>query len=166
MSGKTREEETLVPAVRPVRFASIVAVIVLLDRAVKYQVHQALPVEGSAFYCIENVLHLTRVNNTGAAFGLLRDRTAPLALISAAGILFFLYYWHRRMNERPSRRVDIGSALVIAGTIGNLYDRVRYGYVLDYIDLRVWPVFNLADAAITIGIALLVMSLIGFPRRA
>ena len=97
-----------------------------------------------------NVFHLTRVNNTGAAFGLWRGAPAGLAVFSAVSVVLILGYL-----GRPGARVSQAAswALVAGGALGNLYDRVRFGYVVDFLDLRVWPVFNFADACITLGVA-------------
>ena len=94
------------------------------------------------------VLHLTRVNNTGAAFGLWRGAPVALAVFSAVSFILILLYLARR-TQTPQAAAW---ALVAGGALGNLYDRVRFGYVVDFLDLRVWPVFNFADACITLGV--------------
>ena len=103
---------------------------------------------------LSGVLHVTRVNNTGAAFGLWRDSPQVLVTLSAVSVLVMLgcglFVTFRNRTIAPTL---YGWMLVIAGASGNLYDRIRFGYVIDFIDLRVWPVFNVADSAICLGVA-------------
>ena len=100
------------------------------------------------------VLHLTYVQNTGAAFGLLRGAHMLFIVCS----LLVIGWIVRELRLRPSMegRLLWGCALILGGATGNLIDRVRLGYVVDFIDLRVWPVFNVGDSAITIGVGLLI----------
>lgn len=94
--------------------------------------------------------HLTLVRNTGAAFGLFRDQTIIFILISAAAIIFIGFYL---IKKKTSYYLPL--ALILGGAVGNLIDRLRFGYVVDFIDLRFWPVFNVADSCITIGAVIL-----------
>ena len=102
------------------------------------------------------MLCLTYVQNTGAAFGLLRGWAV---LFVAASVAIML--WIARQLLRPSAHWPVsvlwGYGLVLGGAAGNLLDRLRLGYVVDFFDLRVWPVFNVGDSAITVGIALLML---------
>lgn len=102
---------------------------------------------------IAGVFSITRVNNTGAAFGILKHSQNILIFISAVFILVILGVWAKN-RPRAFSRTSCGWALVLAGAASNLYDRVRYGYVIDFLDFKVWPVFNLADTAICVGIFL------------
>ena len=108
--------------------------------------------EGGGVEIIPGILHLTRVNNTGAAFGLWKNASLFLAVVSALSVIFIVIYMRKLLAETPVRSVVYGWAWVAGGAVGNLYDRVRFGYVIDYIDLRVWPVFNIADSAICLGV--------------
>ncbi len=114
-----------------------------------------------------SVFHLTRVNNTGAAFGLWKDFPLALAAFSAVSVVAILLYLAGFFGPRlpAGRQIShaVAWALVAGGALGNLYDRVRFGYVIDYLDLRVWPVFNFADACISIGVAWIVFSYIKKP---
>ena len=109
---------------------------------------------------VGSVLDLRYVENHDAAFNLLERLdlapTAPvlaaLALCVLAGALVF--WWHRR--RRPLRE-HLPLALVVAGAVGNLADRVRLGYVVDFIHVHHWPVFNVADIAVGVGVGLLVV---------
>lgn len=94
--------------------------------------------------------HLTLVRNTGAAFGLFRDQTIIFILISAAAIIFITFYLVKKQV-----RYYLPMALILGGAVGNLIDRLRFGHVIDFIDLHFWPVFNVADSCITIGAVIL-----------
>jgi signal peptidase II len=134
-------------------FWLIAAVVFVLDQASKYWVVATLhPTQTVPL--IPGVLHLTRTHNTGIAFGLLDGRgwlTIPLSVIVMGGIVVYL----RRANPSPFVQVMLG--LLFGGAAGNLLDRLRYGYVVDMFDLLVWPVFNVADIAITVALVGLVL---------
>ncbi|MBI3321491.1 MAG: signal peptidase II [Candidatus Omnitrophica bacterium] len=108
---------------------------------------------GESLPVIPGLLHLTYVQNTGAAFGLLKGQQTLFIVLSLAVVAWILYEFVRRPLTTSS--IVWGCALILGGALGNLVDRLRLGYVVDFIDLRVWPVFNVGDSAITIGVALL-----------
>ena len=102
------------------------------------------------------MLYLTYVQNTGAAFGLFRGWAVLFVAASVAIIVWIACQLLRPMAPWPVS-VLWGYGLVLGGAAGNLLDRVRLGHVVDFLDLRVWPVFNVGDSAITIGVALLIL---------
>ncbi len=112
-------------------------------------------------------LQIVRSGNTGAAFGMFQDYSFVLTVVALFAVffilLFALFFWHRFtiFNNRLGRTA---LGLVLGGTVGNLIDRLRFGYVTDFIDFRVWPSFNVADASITVGVILFVYSLIFLSR--
>ena len=116
---------------------------------------------GHSFPLVPSILHLTYVQNTGAAFGLFPGYPrvfVMLAVVVAGWIIVEL------TRTRPRAwPVETGLLVILGGALGNLIDRLRFGYVVDFIDLRVWPVFNLADSAVTIGVGLLLWH--AFRRR-
>lgn len=130
----------------------LVSVIVLLDQLSKYfvsaslELHESIPV-------ISGIFHITLVHNRGAAFGLLKNQTYLFVLtaLTAIPLLIVQVRRHTRVSA-----YTVGLSLILAGAIGNLIDRLRFGYVLDFLDFRIWPVFNIADSAITIGACLAV----------
>jgi signal peptidase II len=93
--------------------------------------------------------HLLSVEDTGAAFGIGRSRNGFFVGLTLAllGMLFFM----RRRWPREDRWLEGGFLLVVGGALGNLYDRLAYGFVVDFLDFRVWPVFNVADSCVTVG---------------
>jgi len=113
---------------------------------------------GESLPIIHNIFHLTYVQNTGAAFGLLRGARFFLIGISiAVFIAIIIYVWNRR-PDNPWIQLALGS--ILGGSLSNLLDRLLRGYVIDYFDFRVWPVFNVADAMINIGVAAIVIHLL------
>ena len=94
--------------------------------------------------------YLTLVQNTGTAFGLFQDNNRALLMLSYIVLVAFIY-GARGLWERGGGWAFWGVALIMGGAIGNILDRHLYGHVIDFLDFRVWPVFNLADSAITTG---------------
>ncbi len=141
-------------------FWLVAGVVFILDQASKYWVVATLNTFQSV-PLIPGVLHLTRTHNTGIAFGLLDGKgwiTVPLSLIVMGGIVVYL----RRV--KPSRFVQGMLGLLFGGAAGNLVDRLRYGYVIDMFDVLIWPVFNVADIAITVALLGLVALQFVHPR--
>lgn len=127
-----------------------------LDRLSKVWVVATLPLWSSR-PLLGNWLHLTHVSNTGAAFGLFGGQALPLAIISV--VLFVgLFFWRDQLQQLGFWG-KVALALIAGGAIGNLYDRLVYGYVIDFLDLRIWPVFNIADSAVVGGAILLIFVL-------
>ncbi len=134
-------------------------VILILDQLSKYfflnllSLNQSIPV-------IKNMFHLTLVYNTGCAFGLLKNQGWYFIIISLLVIFFILFYWIKELKyAQGSKILKLSLVLILSGAIGNLIDRLRFGYVIDFLDFRIWPVFNLADSAITIGVILICIRL-------
>lgn len=103
-------------------------------------------------------VRLTYVVNTGAAFGILPQYSLFLVVIAFLVIAIVLLY--QRYLPAGNRVIMAALGLQMGGAIGNLIDRLRFGYVIDFVDIRVWPVFNLADFSISLGVALLAYFLI------
>jgi len=99
---------------------------------------------------VTSFFYLTYVQNTGTAFGLFQGNNKALLLLALV-ILGTLLYGARGLSERGGFWGAVGVALVLGGAVGNLIDRIHYGQVIDFLDFRVWPVFNIADSAITVG---------------
>ncbi len=101
--------------------------------------------------------HLTYVENTGAAFGLMRNGNFLLIFVMLAIIAYIIFSWRELCSY--GRLVKWGAVFILAGALGNLYDRILLGYVVDFLDFRIWPVFNVADSFITVGGGMFVLSL-------
>ena len=148
------------------------ALIVLADQATKALVAAALPLYDSVTI-VPGLLDFTHVRNTGAAFGLLNSADMPMKWAVMVGmavvaiVAIGAYGATLRADENVARW---GLALVLGGAIGNLIDRARLGYVLDFVDFysgtwHFWA-FNVADAAITVGAILVIFDLLGLRRNA
>ncbi len=137
--------------------------VLSLDRIAKYYfskqliLNQSLPV-------VKNIFHLTLVHNTGAAFGIFKGQTYFFIIISLLAI--FLIYRYLRLKQGSSMILRVALTLMLSGTLGNLVDRIKFGYVVDFLDFRIWPVFNIADSSITIGAILLAFTLLRRPSHA
>jgi len=136
---------------------TIVSSVFFLDQITKYFILTNLGLNDSVAV-IRNSFHFTLVHNTGAAFGIFKDQTLffiSISIVSIISIIIFL-----KKNTKSSTLIDIALALILGGALGNLLDRLRFGYVVDFLDFRVWPVFNVADSAISIGVFLALLSLL------
>jgi signal peptidase II len=130
--------------------------IIIADQLSKHFITSMLQA-GESIPLIEGFLHLTFVRNPGAAFGMLPYQTIFFVIITVAVVLFIVYYY--RLLSTDHRLLRFSLALLLGGAIGNLIDRLRTGYVVDFIDFKIWPpVFNIADSAIVIGIGLFLIA--------
>lgn len=147
---------------RDIVLVSIAASILAIDQATKYFLtHSLRPNE--TLPLIKNVFHITLIFNTGCAFGLFKNiPNLYFILISVIAIILLAYFLTRLKKEDIVSRS--ASLFIIAGSASNLIDRARFGYIIDFLDFRVWPVFNFGDSAITIGVALLIFQLILRPK--
>ncbi len=98
----------------------------------------------------EGIVRATYVVNSGSAFGLFPDQTLLLTFASLVGIGVLLYFYRTHPVESLMLRLSLG--LMLGGAMGNLIDRVRLGHVVDFIDVGAWPVFNIADSSIVVGL--------------
>lgn len=137
-------------------FLIITPAVVFFDRVTKQFFLNNLSF-GESLPLIRNVLHMTLVHNTGIAFGFFRDQGIVFIIIPVIVIVLLIFniYYYRQNNEVISPGYITAFSFILGGALGNLIDRIVYGYVIDFIDLRVWPVFNVADSAITIGAAII-----------
>lgn len=145
--------------------------VVVLDQAVKLLVRARLPGLYESVTVIPGFVDLTRVHNTGTAFGFMNlvdfpFKTVVVALMAATALAALAMYGSTLAPEQRLSR--IGLSLVIGGAAGNLVDRLAAGYVLDFVDVyygnwHFWA-FNVADAAISIGVALMILDLLGLGR--
>jgi len=150
----------------------LTALMVVLDQFTKYAVNAWVPLYGSKTI-IPNLLDVVHVHNAGVAFGLMNDSDHPqrtlfttvMAFVALAGIAY--YARHVKPEERVAR---VGLSLILGGAIGNLIDRLRQGYVVDFVDVywgtwHFWA-FNVADAAITVGAIFVFVDILFMSRHA
>jgi signal peptidase II len=127
------------------------ALVFLLDQFTKFLVVSFLPYRSS--YPFRGFFRFTHTHNTGSAFGILQGMNDWLIWISVVGVIVLIMIY--RSQPRPSNLLRLSLALQLGGAFGNLVDRVRWGWVTDFIDIGPWPIFNLADASIVTGLILL-----------
>ena len=140
---------------RPLRAAALVGALLALDRATKLWAAGPLLQVGSI--PLLPFFSLTYVENTGAAFGMGKGSNLMFVFV-ALGLVAGLH-WMARKWPPSDRALAWGKWLVTAGAVGNLYDRLAYGYVVDMIHVHRFPVFNVADSCITVGACLLAWGL-------
>jgi signal peptidase II len=108
-------------------------------------------------------LSIHHVQNSGIAFGLFSSATPIVIVLTAMAVAWMLAFFARSGSRHPVLPVSLG--LVIGGSLSNLIDRVRLGHVTDFLDLRFWPAFNLADSFIVVGVAILLATLVAADRH-
>lgn len=135
-----------------------VFIILFLDQLTKFFVTKFL-VLNRPVPVIRGFLYFTLVHNRGAAFGIFRNQL-PLFIITSIIAIVLIYASLKKNKQRGISVYNIALCLILAGALGNLVDRIAFGYVIDFLDLRVWPVFNVADSAITVGAVLLGYSIL------
>jgi signal peptidase II len=128
----------------------VVSAVLLFDQLTKFIVSREL-ILGQSLPVIEGVLHFTLIYNRGAAFGILKNQLSFFILTSAIAVVLIVI----SLNKNKRFVYNFSLALMLSGALGNLTDRLFLGHVVDFIDFRIWPVFNVADSAITIGAVLL-----------
>lgn len=130
----------------------ITAAVLLFDQLSKWIIQQTMEI-GQSIPVITNIFHITYWRNPGAAFGILAFHTNFFIIV---GIIVTLVLILVLLRLPPGRSLlKIALSLQLGGAAGNLIDRMRTGYVTDFFDFRVWPVFNIADSAIVVGVILL-----------
>lgn len=151
-------------------WAALSSAIVLLDQVTKLILVRNLDLHGPLVPLVDGVLSLSHVRNYGAAFGVLSDPRIPyqgtlfalLSLIALGAVV-----WYATQVPAHARLSQLALALVLGGAVGNLVDRVRLGYVVDFIHVYwgswSWPDFNVADSAITVGVCLLIFEILRTP---
>jgi signal peptidase II len=147
--------------------AAIAGTVAVVDRITKIVVEQRFGVPYGPREIVDHVLFLTVTRNKGAAFGLFQNFTQGFLLISAVVLIgILIYYWRLAPGDWTGR---LGLSLVFGGAVANAYDRGVKGSVIDFIQVPHWPIFNVADAAISVGVVVLLLGTLlrsGRPRRA
>lgn len=137
------------------RAPAIILALFVLDRVTKAWVLDSLYGRSVA---VLSWFRLTYAENTGVAFGMFRDSNLFFLVFGVALVAVLLYL--RRRIERHGALAATGLALVLGGALGNIYDRIAFGYVVDFFDFSFFPaVFNVADSGITVGAALLALGM-------
>ncbi len=135
----------------------IITATILLDQLSKWMVVRYLKEVGQV-PIIEGIFHLRYLENRGAAFGLMQDQQVFFIVITV--IIVGWIVWFLIKNPQVNRMLMLSLSLIAGGAIGNFIDRLFFGYVVDFLDFQVWPVFNIADIAIVGGQILLIYFII------
>ncbi len=130
--------------------------VLIIDQLVKIViVMKLLPFQN--VWIISNVFAISYVRNYGAAFGIMQSQKLLLIILSLLVIL--LVWFNRHKLTQYPKILQMGLAIALGGALGNLVDRIRLGYVVDFLDFQVWPVFNIADIGIVCGVGLIILGL-------
>ena len=140
--------------------AGVAAVVFVIDRVTKTWVSENIPL-GTARPVVGDYVRIVHAQNTGAAFGLLPERTTLLSVLSVVAVLAIVYYY--RQIASNSALVSATLGMQLGGAFGNLLDRITQGYVVDFVDVgigdvRFWA-FNVADSSIVVGIIVVTLAL-------
>jgi signal peptidase II len=148
----------------PFHWLALVAIAfaaLLADQLTKQLVVSTME-RGESFDVI-GPLSIHHVHNSGIAFGIFSTWAAPVTLLTAIAILWMVGYFARSGARHPILPIALG--FLIGGSLGNLVDRIRLGHVTDFLDLRYWPAFNLADTFIVFGVGILLVALVAAERH-
>jgi signal peptidase II len=139
------------------------AFVILLDQATKIFIHRTMELH-SSITVVENFVNITYIRNKGAAFGVLADSALRLPFlvgVSAVAIVVILFFVSRLRPEQTFSAFPM--AMILAGALGNLIDRIRLGEVIDFLDVHWyqyhWPAFNVADSSICVGVFILALDM-------
>jgi signal peptidase II len=147
-------------------YVLLVFAVLILDRWTKLLIQKRFDLNES-ISVIDGFFNITYVRNTGVAFGIFSSISSPaksvlLSIFTACAAVVVVTYSVR--SPARNRLLQIALSLILGGALGNLYDRLAYGYVVDFLELYAgsyhWPSFNVADSAISIGVALLALEII------
>lgn len=143
-------------------FLFLAGLVVLADQLTKVLAQTFLP-SGASLPVVDHFFHLTLVQNQGIAFGLFQGAERVLFIVISLSIGVLVFFGLSSPPEQ--RRTQSGVGLILGGAVGNWIDRIRVGAVIDFLDFRIWPVFNFADAAITVGVGLFLIEWFRRPSR-
>lgn len=144
-----------------IALAAIFAVLVAADQVTKVLAADMLKTVGSSAEFIPGFIRFEYCENTGMAWSLLSDKTFLLTIVSAAMVAILVYFLVRFYKPMPNL-IKVAIVIICAGAVGNLIDRIAFNYVRDFIafDFVDFPVFNIADSCVTIGVIILAVGLI------
>jgi signal peptidase II len=139
---------------------AVAVAAIVADQVTKHIVTATLALDDSVH--VVGPLSIHHVQNSGIAFGLFAGATAVVTVVTAGAVLWMLVYFARSGARHPVLPAALG--LLIGGSVSNLVDRIRLHHVTDFIDLKWWPAFNLADSFIVVGVAILLGALVAADR--
>ena len=137
-------------------FYVLTIVVIICDQITKYVVRETIPLYET--FIEVGIFSIVHGQNTGSAFGLFAGFTNYLIIASLIGLALILYFFVKQASANLFVRIAVG--LIVGGAVGNLIDRVKDGFVVDFISVGWWPAFNIADSAISIGMTVMVLFMI------
>lgn len=132
-----------------------VFLVTLLDQVSKIWVQRNVDLMES-IPVIKGVFHITYILNPNSAFGLLKFHNTVFVVIALLVILVIIFLLHKRIAQ-TDKLVFFSLIFILGGSLGNMIDRLRVGSVVDFLDFRIWPIFNIADSALNLGLFLLIV---------
>lgn len=139
----------------------VILVVLIVDQAVKFGIHASMAL-GESIRVIPGFFRITYLQNTGAAWSMLEGKMVFFYIVSIVFLIAMVYFY--RSTPTSDTRTQFGILLMVGGTLGNFIDRLLFQHVRDYIDVIVFgydfPVFNIADASLCIGVGVIILSLI------
>ncbi|MBO5667136.1 MAG: signal peptidase II [Firmicutes bacterium] len=134
----------------------VILALIGLDWLTKYWIQTSMALNDT-IPVIDGIFHITYIHNYGAAFSILQGKQSFLLIVTGIAMTAILAYMVIGQLKKKAAPMELWSlALILAGGIGNFIDRVRFGYVVDFFDFRIWPIFNVADIAVCCGCGLLI----------
>lgn len=130
--------------------------IILLDQISKFLIENSMEL-GDSIPVIEGIFHITYILNPGAAFGILENQRLFFILIATIMILMTGYIYP--LIPQKSKMLRLGVGMLFGGAVGNLIDRIRTGLVVDFFDFKIWPIFNIADIFIVVGVGMIIIAM-------
>jgi signal peptidase II len=140
--------------------AAVAVAAVVADQVTKHIVVSSVALDDAEH--VLGPLSIHHVQNSGIAFGLFASATAAVAVVTAGAVIWMVWFFARSGARHPVLPAALG--LLIGGSLSNLVDRIRLGYVTDFIDFKYWPAFNLADSFIVVGVVILLVALFASDR--
>lgn len=132
-----------------------ILVVVLIDQLTKVWIEKTMVLYES-IPVLKGIFHLTYIHNPNSAFGLLKFPNTVFIVIILVTIVLIIFFLRNKINQKD-KLVFFSMIFFLGGSLGNMIDRLRVGSVIDFIDFRIWPIFNIADSAINIGLFLLIL---------
>ena len=137
-------------------FYVLTIAVIICDQLTKYVVRETIPLYET--FIQVGIFSIVHGQNTGSAFGLFAGFTNFLIIASLIGLALILYFFVKQASANLFVRIAVG--LIVGGAVGNLIDRVKDGFVVDFISVGWWPAFNVADSAISIGMTVMLLFMI------
>ena len=143
------------------KFIIWTTLVILFDQISKFFIQQTMKI-GESIPIIRGIFHITYIENPRTAFGLFKYQTMYFIIAALVSIILLILIYKKIL--RRDSYLFIPLVLIVGGAVGNFIDRVRMGRVIDFLDLRIWPIFNFADMALVCGMLILLVHFLFFTK--